>query len=429
MFSEIIGIGNAEVNAPPQPGVKTAARRGLFSYYHGWNIVSACVLAQVAGLALTLNCFSLFLADWTREFGAPVSLLALAPTLFSACVVVISPMSGWAAERFPARWVFAIALAGLVLFHALMGFVTHAWQLIALYVTLLPFAIPFSASVPSQSLVSRWFVRRIGLAIGLTAFGLALAGAIFPPIIQALLPLMGWRKVWWLFAAAIAVICIPVALLVMRDQPTEAEGAHYVGSGQEPLGASTLTAAQVFRRRNFWILIGVFTPVQLASMGISINLAPIVTSHGFTTGTAAAMISLSSVAALIAKLAVGAMSDRMGNRIPLVLVALLGAAGTLLLAFQSGSLPMLLTATAISGFSSGVWTLLASATNAEFGAKDFGRAFGIVCAFTPIGALAPPIVARLNELSGNYVAGLRGLGLLCLLAAIAALFLKERRAA
>jgi hypothetical protein len=37
-------------------------RRG---WYHGWNIVGICILAQIAGNALTVSAFSLFLKDWS----------------------------------------------------------------------------------------------------------------------------------------------------------------------------------------------------------------------------------------------------------------------------------------------------------------------------------------------------------------------------
>jgi uncharacterized membrane protein (GlpM family) len=76
--------------------------------------------------------------------------------------------------------------------------------------------------------------------------------------------------------------------------------------------------------------------------------------------------------------------------------------------------------------SAGSWTLLASATAAEFGKQGFGRAFGLVCVFPPFAAIAPPVVARLREVSGTYSTGLAGLAVLAVLGAGAALLLRER---
>ena len=400
-----------------------------FRWYHGWNIVAVCIACQVSALALTLNCFSLFLHDWTREFAAPVSTLSIAVLIFSLGCSVVVPFAGAAADRYPARWVFGLGLLGLIVFHVAMGFVTRSWQVVLLYSTLLPVAIGMAATVPSQALVSRWFVRRVGLAMGITAFGLALAGVIFPALIVMLLPMVGWRVVWWMFAAAIAVIMLPLVLLLMRDRPTAEEGAWYVGTQPATRHKSTLTVRDVFSRRNFWVTVGVFVPIQCGVMGMNINLAPLVTSHGFSPATAGALISACAVGGLVAKLASGILADRLGNRIPLVLVALLNATGVAVLAFFGDELPLLYAAVILVGMSGGVWTLLASATAAEFGAEGFGKAFGIISSFTPIGAIAPPIVAKLQETTGSYMSGLAGLAVFSLCAGGVALLLNETRPA
>jgi len=407
----------------------SARTRTPFGWYHGWNIVAVCILSQIAALALTLNCFSLFLKDWTHEFSVPVSSLAIAVTIFSLGCSVVTPFAGAAADRFPARWVFGLALGGLVAFHVAMGFVTKAWHVVVLYSTVLPIFIGFAATVPAQALVSRWFVRRVGLAMGITAFGLGLASVIFPAVIVLLLPVVGWRMVWWMFAGVIALIVLPVLLLVMRDRPTPEEGAYYVGSRPEaPAGhAPSLTVRDVFSRRNFWVTIGVFVPIQCVVMGVNVNIAPLVTSHGFSMTTAGLLISAMGLAGLFAKLAAGVLADRFGNRIPLVIVALISACGVALVAFLGGQLAMLYAGMILIGLSGGVWTLLASSTAAEFGPAGFGRAFGIIAAFTPIGAIAPPTVAWLQEASGSYAVGLGGFAVLSLIGAAVALLMRENR--
>lgn len=407
------------------PGTMSKPRR--LPWYHGWNIVTACVLAQVAALGLTLNCFSLFLHSWTTELNTPISTLALSVTLFSLGAAIVSPVAGVFADKYPARWLFGAALTGLALFHVAMGFATTGWQIVVLYTLFLPVVIAFSSSITCQALVSRWFVRRVGLAMGLTAFGMALAGVVLPPVIVTLLPAVGWRGVWWLGAAVIALVILPIAMLVMRDRPTPEEGAHYIGAKNENQTTVKLTAKDIFRRRNFWIILGVFLPVQCMYMGVSINLAPIVLSHGFTQAIAGGLLSLMSVAALTSKLGVGLLADKVGNRIPMVLVALLSMAGVSLLALTAGSLLMLSVAFVLVGFAAGFWTLIASATAAEFGAQGFGRAFGLICAFSPVGSLTPPVVAKIEEVTGSYVPALLGMTVLCLIGAGVGLLLKERR--
>src|SRR5579871_2723748 len=54
---------------------ETAPRSG---WYHGWNIIGAGVLVQVAVNGLALNSFSLFLHNWSVDLNSPISTLQVA---------------------------------------------------------------------------------------------------------------------------------------------------------------------------------------------------------------------------------------------------------------------------------------------------------------------------------------------------------------
>ncbi len=384
------------------------------------------MLVQISALGLTLNCFSLFLHAWTIEFGLPVSSFALGITIFSAGCAIVASLSGRAADRFPARWLFSAGLVMLAAFHLLVSFVATGRQIVVLYAVLLPVAVTFSSGIPCQTVVSRWFVKRVGLAMGLTAFGLALAGVLFPSLIVWLLPIFGWRTIWQIFAATILLIVVPVILFAMRDRPEPGEGKDYVGAEVARPSLPRLSVREVFSRRNFWVAVAVLVPIQCTSISMTVNLAPIVTSYGNSSAVAAAMIGVLSLSALVAKLVAGAAADRLGNRIPMLVTALLCASGLGVLLLSTGNPTMLTAAFVMIGLSGGVWTLLASATAAEFGRDGFGRAFGLICMFPPAASLAPPVIARLREVTGNYEAGLTGLAIMALAGAGVALFLKEQ---
>lgn len=381
-------------------------------YYYGWTIVGACILSQLASLGVTVNCFSLFLGDWTREFHTPISSLAFGVTLFSLCCSLFTIPSGLAADRFPARQVIGLGLAGVALAHLLIGFAQSGWQIIAIYVVVLPVAICFSAAIPCQAVVSRWFVRRRGTAMGLCAFGLAMAGVVFPPIITLLVPAVGWRATWWLFGGLIALVLVPVVYFLLRDAPTAEEGAAYLGPETAERQAD-ITIREVFARRNFWAIVGVFLPVQCVSMVAGVNMAPLVQQRGLSLQTAGLLLSAYSVAALVGKFASGVLADRLGSRVPFALVAVLAAGGVALLGLSQHA-PLFFAAAVMIGLSQGHWTLLATATASEFGPQAFGRAYGVISALTPIGSLAPPVVAYVFEHGGGYAATLAGLAFLSL---------------
>src|ERR1700759_4621409 len=88
---------------------------GRDPYYHGWNVVAACILAQVATNGLITNSISLFVREWTVELHAPVSQLLLPVAAMTIVAALLCPAIGSWADRYPARWLFGIGFAGIAL--------------------------------------------------------------------------------------------------------------------------------------------------------------------------------------------------------------------------------------------------------------------------------------------------------------------------
>lgn len=397
------------------------------AYYHGWNIIAACILSQLAALGVPINCFSLFVGGWSTQFHTPISALALGMTFFSLGCSIWCPVVGFLADKYPVRNLMVIALVAMALFHFTIGFVNAGWQIIILYSALLGLLITFSTGVPSQALVARWFVRRRGLAMGLTSFGIAMAGVVFPPIITWLLPQIGWRSTWMLFGVLIGLVVAPIVFMTLRERPGEEEGASYVTPEVYDPEAAKLPLKQIFKSRNFWMTILAFTPAQSAMMVLTVSLAPIVMSRGYGLSIAGVLLSVVSISALASKLGMGVLSDRFGNRLPLALVTFFCAAGCVLLAVGH-DLVSLFAAIILIGLGQGAWTILAAATAAEFGPRGFGRAFGFISMLTPVATIAAPIVAWLYEHHVSYSISLVGLAGFALMGLVAALFMKERPA-
>jgi MFS family permease len=408
--------------------------KGSGFWYHGWSVVAVCVLSQVAANGLTYNSFSLFLRDWSTEFATPVSRLQLPIAAMVTVAALISPLVGALADKYPARRLFGWGLFGMALFYVAISMATSTTQVIALYALLAPLALCLSTAVTANALISRWFVRRLGLALGLSAFGIGMAGVILPPIIGTLLPSVGWRMIWRGGGAVVALLVLPMVVLVIRNQPTEAEGEYYLGSdgksrthhGHGGGGSSGLNWREVASRRNFWLLVGIFLPLLSCHGGVAQNLAPLAASHGLAPRAGGVLLSVLSFTTVVSTLVTGLLSDRFGNRLPFMGLAAIVIAGVTVLAFGS-SLSMLAFGSALVGLGGGWATLLAAAIATEFGAEGVGRAFGLCMLFLPFSGIAPFSVARAQEATGSYAPGLLGLGAVALISGILSLLLRERR--
>jgi MFS family permease len=404
-------------------------------WYYGWNIVIATIVSQIAANALIYNCFSLFVRGWSVDLHVPVSQLQLCVTALALLCALFSPIVGAMADRYPARRLLLLGLAGTVLFYVAASFVTAGWQLIALYGLLAPIALSLAASLVTSPLIARWFVRRLGLALGLSSFGFGMAGVLLPPMISAFLPTLGWRWIWRFAALFVAVVVIPLVALLIRDRPTEREGLHYIlDPGQTPQSAvaagdtqavaPAVTWREIIRHRNFWLVVCLYLPIMGAYSSVTQNLVPYAMSHGFAQRSAGPLLSLLSLAHIVATLALGALSDRFGNRLPFAGLSAVVAVGLSLLAFGHLT-PLIIAGCMCVGCGGGFGTLLGAALAREFGAGAVGRAFGMSMFFIPIGALSPALVARIQENTGSYQMPLLGLALVLTAGAVLSFALKE----
>src|SRR4051812_5666412 len=249
-------------------------------WYYGWNVVAVCVLAGIAANALPIKAFLLFLGEWTAQLHVPVSTLQIGIGACGLGCAIFSPIAGILADKYPGRWLFGIGLVGVALFCLGISWVTRVWELIVLYALVLPVSLLLSTSILANAVVSRWFVRRLGLALSITAFGLGMAGVVMPPIVAAALPTIGWRGIWRIGGIVTAVIILPVVIAVLRDRPSERDGIHYLtpAGGRAPAHGrgppSALRWRGIFARRNFWLLIAAYVPMLALYGGGGEKISP-----------------------------------------------------------------------------------------------------------------------------------------------------------
>jgi MFS family permease len=407
-------------------GVVAAGSRRRFGWYYGWNILGLAVLAQMASVGLVINCFSLFLVDWSRDFHAPVSSFQLSMIVFAVVNTPLCAVAGGAVDRFSIRWLAPLGLMVVCLSEVAIGFSNSAGRVAATY-AFNALGIAFSSSIVCQALVARWFVKRRGLALGISAFGKGMAAVIFPPIIGLLMRMFGWRETWWIFAGFTAVIVVPLVLLGVRDRPEPNDPSGYMtaASHQDTAQGPRLTYLQIISRANFWLIGLPFVMIFSAWMGVIANLAPLVKSHGMSAQIAVILLSAYGFSDLTGKLAAGALSDRFGARAPTMVLGLLGALAATGMAFAPA--PAFVIAGVVAmGFTGGIWSLGASATAIEYGQQNFGRAYGLMSAFTPAGTLMPWVLARTQEWTGSYAPGFIGITVLLVAAAGLSMLLRER---
>jgi MFS family permease len=189
-------------------------RRPIFFY--GWIIVaiSFISLSLVWGAR---SSFSVFYLAILKEFGWSRASAALMFSLFIFVYGLISPLSGWLIDRFGPRKIISAGAIVLGLGTFACSQANRIWHLYVFWGCVGAVGVSLSGIVPHAAVVSRWFSRKRGMALGIIASGLGL-GSLLVIFVQYLINMVGWRAAYRLMGVIIIGIIFPLSALFQRSE-------------------------------------------------------------------------------------------------------------------------------------------------------------------------------------------------------------------
>ena len=351
----------------------------------------------------------LFLA-WRAEFGVSFAMLGLAVALMSGTTALLQTPVGFLVDRHGARPFLVGGTLLMALSVSAMGFATEFWMILVLAVLS---GVGNSVIHPADYAILAGSIRKefMGRAFALHTFTGNLGFALAPPVIAALLLVMGWREALLL----VGLLGIPVvaAILwqsrILVDQPKRQE--------QTLGGASLLTSRPILAFFAFFLL------SAMAGTGVQ---AFLITVLGKLWGTPVAVASLAltgyMVGATAGTLLGGWVADKRASNLLGFVVLLTLVSVALLLSMGWFPWPALLLP--VVAFVAGA-CLGASRTPRDVMLKEacppgeVGKVFGFVSAGLPLGGAITPVPLGLLIDLGHpglilpVVAGLLVLSLLC----------------
>jgi MFS family permease len=305
-----------------------------------------------------------------------------------------------------------LAMVGLILFLAK----TIGSQLWALYVFYCALGAVASATttVPYALVVSRWFDRRRGLAIGLMMVGLGTGAIVMPMLAQRLIAAFGWRNAFALVGCAILVIPIPIVALLLRDRPAEMglrpdgaiQNAAPAAAGGRPDG---LTWDESRRTGTFWLMVAAFVLLAASVHACVVHMPELFADRGATPQTAAIASSVVGLALLVGRIGCGYFLDRYFGPYVALAVCGLSALGIALLWIGTAGLPALAAAFLVGlGMGSEV-DIIAFLMSRYFGLRSLGTTIGFAFGAFVVGGGVGPLVMGLSfDRTGSYSVPLAG---------------------
>jgi MFS family permease len=391
--------------------------------FYGWVVVATAALGLFLGdFPIVAFSFGVFFPSFVREFHASRAEVSLAFTIHNFLSGIFAVVVGRIADRSGARYVILPGL--LVVATLLLSAEAIGSKLSKLYLfyAALGVVAPATTTVPYALVVSRWFDRRRGLALGGMMVGLGLGAVAMPVVAQRLIASLGWRNAFAIVGCAILLIPMPTVALFLRDAPAE---MGLLPDGRSPgdrnSGSRLDGVAWRDARRSgtFWLLVAVFVLLAASVHACVIHMPQLFADRGATAENAAMASSVIGFALLVGRIASGYFLDQyFGGSIALVIC--LGAALGIALLGVGGAGGFALAGAFLVGLGMGAEVdIIAFLMSRYFGLRSLGATVGFAFAgFVIAGGVGPLVMGFAFDRTGSYRLPLAAFGVAATAAAV-----------
>jgi len=220
--------------------------------FYGWWITFACVLTFGISVGLPYYNMPFFYDYYTKTFGWTRSDITLGFPLAALLTLWVGPLI---IPKFSPRKQIIVG-TGLT-FLAFLGFSRMGANLPWYYFLWFVYTVGYilSGPIPHQIIMSHWFRKKRGMAMGIVYVGVGLVGALGAKLVKPLTEGMGFRSAL-LVIGLIMFVAWPLAFFIERDKPSE--------MGQFPDGDDVAPAENKIEARSigylcsqwtFWMLL------------------------------------------------------------------------------------------------------------------------------------------------------------------------------
>ena len=388
--------------------------------FYGWYIVGASIFTNALLAGIVWGGFGAFIIPIETTFGWGRTAVSGAIAMRQFESGLLAPVVGFVVDRFGARRIIILSAITTGLGLMALGWATTG--LISFYVFFIVTAIGTSGvshSVTWPVIISRWFQRKRGLAVGLAVTGPTI-GTTLIILNTTLEEQFGWRTVIGGYGIVVTVLLVLMGMIA-RDRPEpyglrpdgDPPARSEEGVGEEPailLEDSGLSFSAVMRRGSFWLLALYLGGMFVSSSGFLMHeLVYFVDDLKFSAKEAAVMVTLTFAFSAIGRIGAGWLTDRIDYRLVLSGASLLMAlsfAYVLLVDVQTGwvALPFILGFGISFGSSIPMRALLGAMM---FGNRALGSVVGVINGATmAAGLIGPLMLGIIFDWRGSYTLGI-----------------------
>jgi MFS family permease len=383
--------------------------------FYGWLIVGVSAVGLFLGAPLLVFSFSVFFKPLVLNFHASRAAVSFAFSLSNTVGALWIPLSGMLIDRLGAkRVIIATTLFyGLTLISAL--WVGSSIAQLYLFFSVLGVALSSGpAPVPYGVVISHWFNRRRGLALGLSMLGIGVGSVVVPILAQRLITIFGWRITYALFGGAVLLLPLPIVAALLQNDPAQ-RGLQPDGDEAAPRSLLSpqdkqgMTWHEIWHSPVFWMMICIFSLVGACVHGAVLHMSAIFTDRGVSAERAAIAASLIGAALIVGRLGSGYLLDHFfAPRVAMLFYGATTLGLAMLWAGRSGTPALAASFLVGLGMGAEVETM-GYMVSRYFGLRAFGTAFGLAFgAFMLAGAAGVLLMGAGYDRFHSYTVPLAG---------------------
>jgi Sugar phosphate permease len=371
--------------------------------FYGWIIVFAGFLLTGLSVGIQTNCNVAFLKPMSDTLGYTITQIALNTTLQSLAMIPCYIILPKVLKKLSYRKMALISGLGYIVLKCLFAMAQNLWQFYFISI-MIGFCIPGISFMMVNSLIDGWFQEKKGLALGITATGAGVSGAVFLPITTNIIEKYGWRY-GNLFQAVLIGIMLIASLLMIRDTP-ESVGLKPLGYKEEKVvnNKRGFTLKQAEKIPAFYLLlIGVFF-LSVIGMGIQPYLMSSLEEAGYQAIFASKIVSIILIVATIGKILLGSAFDKLGTKYAGIFIGGLFILSFLIIIWVSSHSWLAFLFALVFGVTYTTLSIPVPYLIMElFGSKEFTQIYGVALMISSTGSTIGSILTGLiHDYSGSY---------------------------
>lgn len=389
-----------------------------------WPVVLAACAGYAASTIITYSS-SLFIQPLQDEFGWSRAQAMSGHSVAAIAGVLFAPLTGLFVDRFGPRRIGVAAVLAICVATALLGLAgPDIWTWRLLWVPLAFAIILIQPSVWTAAVTSLFAAGR-GLALAVMLCGGSIASIVTPPLTYFLIENYGWRLAWSGLGIFWGVIALPLVWCFFTSARDKARTAAITAPDiATRVPRPSIRDSGMLSIRYLQLLLGA---VLIASVVVTlaVSVVPILSASGIDRAQAAGIASLLGVSAIVGRLTIGALLDRINGRFLAALCVSLPIIGISILLSAPGSSAAAAIAVLVFGFSLGAeLDVIAYLTSRYFRTENFGFLFGTIGGFLGLASGNMPVALNaVFDATGSYTPALWAAIPICTVAAILFLLL------